>query len=104
MGAAYPHPPTAAQRAPGSRRDGRGGTTPWTQRLRLLGVAGALAMILGGCAASPEAARVRGEPGADPGNHGNPVVLVAPPDEFERVYYGIPYEGPAGASEDTAES
>jgi hypothetical protein len=63
-----------------------------------------MAVILGGCAASPEAARVPGEPGADPGNHGDPIELVAPADEFERVYYGIPYDGPAVASEDTSQS
>ncbi len=44
------------------------------RRLRLWGLAAAAAVVLGGCASSPEAARVRGEPGADPGNHGNPVV------------------------------
>jgi hypothetical protein len=71
---------------------------------RLVGAGAALVVILGGCAASPEAARVPGEPGADPGNHGNPVVLVAPPDRFDRVYYDIPYDGPRAASEDTSQS
>jgi hypothetical protein len=47
---------------------------------------------------------VRGEPGADPGNHGNPVVLLAPPDRVDRVYYDDPYIGPAAASEDTSQS
>jgi hypothetical protein len=63
-----------------------------------------LTLILAGCASSPEAARVRGEPGADVGNHGDPVVLLAPPDRFERVYKGIPYDGPAAARPDTSES
>ena len=74
------------------------------RRLRLWGLAAAAAVILGGCASSPEAARVRGEPGADPGNHGNPVVLLEPLDRDERVYYGDPYEGPAVAREDTSQS
>jgi hypothetical protein len=74
------------------------------RRLRLIGVAAALVVVLAGCASSPEAARVRGEPGADPGNHGNPVVLLAPPERAERVYYEVPYDGPAAASEDTAQS
>jgi hypothetical protein len=74
------------------------------RRLRLWGLAAAAAVVLGGCASSPEAARVRGEPGADPGNHGNPVILQEPPERFDRVYYEIPYDGPAVASEDTAQS
>jgi hypothetical protein len=74
------------------------------RRLRLIGFAAALLVVLAGCASSPEAARVRGEPGADPGNHGNPVVLLAPPERAERVYYDVPYDGPAAASEDTAQS
>jgi hypothetical protein len=78
-------------------------SAPRARRLCRIAVAGVVAVMLAGCAASPEAARVRGEPGADPGNHGNPVELIAPPDEFARVYYGIPYEGPAAASEDTAQ-
>ena len=73
------------------------------RRLRLIGVAAALVVILAGCASSPEAARVRGEPGADPGNHGNPVVLLAPPERAERVYYEIPLVE-QGASEDTSQS
>jgi hypothetical protein len=72
-------------------------------RLRLVAIAAVLATILGGCASSPEAARVRGEPGADPGNHGNPVVLLAPSDRDERVYYDIPPDE-QGASEDTSRS
>jgi hypothetical protein len=63
-----------------------------------------MVVLLAGCASSPEAARVRGEPGADPGNHGDPVVLLAPPDRVERVYYDDPYEGPAVAREDTSQS
>jgi hypothetical protein len=70
----------------------------------LIGLAGALALVLGGCASSPEASRVPGEPGADLGNHGNPVQLLEPPDRVERVYYDIPYDGPAAASEDTSQS
>ena len=42
------------------------------RRLRLWGLTAAAAVILGGCASSPEASRVPGEPGADVGNHGNP--------------------------------
>lgn len=74
------------------------------RRLRLIGLGALLAVLLSGCASSPEAARVRGEPGADPGNHGSPVELVAPPDRFARVYYEIPYDGPRVASADTAQS
>ena len=74
------------------------------RRLRLWGLAAAAAVILGGCASSPEAARVRGEPGADPGNHGNPPVLLEPAGREERVYYEVPYDGPAVASADTAQS
>ena len=73
------------------------------RRLRLWGLAAATAVVLGGCASSPEAARVRGEPGADPGNHGNPVVLLTPPDRAERVYYDIPFDE-QGASEATSRS
>src|SRR5690349_10749664 len=74
------------------------------RRLRLIGIGVGIAVLLGGCATSPEAARVRGQPGADPGNHGNPVVLLAPPDRVERVYYEIPYDGPKAVSEDTSQS
>ena len=74
------------------------------RRLRLLAMTAALAVVLAGCAASPEASRVPGEPGADIGNHGNPVQLVGSQDEFDRVYYDIPYDGPAVASEDTSQS
>ena len=78
--------------------------TPSPRRLRLIGAAAALVVLLAGCASSPEAARVRGEAGADPGNHGNPVELLAPPERFDRVYYEVPYDGPAAASEDTSQS
>jgi hypothetical protein len=74
------------------------------RRLRLIGVGVALVVFLGGCASSPEEARVRGEPGADPGNHGNPVELLAPADRAERVYYEIPYDGPSVTSPDTSQS
>jgi hypothetical protein len=74
------------------------------RRLRLVALLAVLAMILAGCAASPEASRVRGEVGADPGNHGNPVELVGPLDREDRVYAGIPYDGPKVASPDTAQS
>jgi hypothetical protein len=74
------------------------------RRLRLIGAAAVLVVLLAGCASSPEAARVPGEPGADPGNHANPVVLLAPPERFDRVYYEVPYDGPAPASEDTSQS
>jgi hypothetical protein len=73
------------------------------RRLRLWGLTAAAAVILGGCASSPEASRVPGEPGADVGNHGNPLVLVEPLDRDERVYYEIPFEE-QGASEDTSQS
>lgn len=79
----------------------------WPRAVRLsprLLAAGLLTLILAGCASSPEAARVRGEPGADVGNHGDPVVLLAPPDRVERVYSGVPYDGPAVAQPDTSES
>jgi hypothetical protein len=74
------------------------------RRLRGIGIGVVVTLLLGGCASSPEASRVRGEPGADPGNHGNPVELLAPPDRVERVYYEIPYDGPSVASEDTSQS
>jgi hypothetical protein len=74
------------------------------RRLRLIGAGVALVVLLAGCASSPEAARVRGEPGADPGNRGNPVELLAPPERFDRVYYDVPYHGPAAASADTSQS
>jgi len=63
-----------------------------TRRLRLWGLAAAAAVVLGGCASSPEAARVQGERGADPGNHGNPLMLIAPPERIDRVYYDDPYD------------
>ena len=85
----------------GYRLSVRGARFP--RRLRLIGAAAALAIVLGGCASSPEAGRVRGEPGADPGNHGDPVVLLAPADRVERVYYDVPLEE-QGAGEDTAQS
>jgi hypothetical protein len=75
-----------------------------TRRLRLWSLTAAAAVVLGGCASSPEAARVRGEPGADPGNHSNPVVLLAPADRAERVYYDIPLEESQGSSEDASRS
>src|SRR3954462_4022229 len=75
-----------------------------SRRLRLIAAGAALVVLLAGCASSPEAARVPGEPGADPGNHANPVVLLAPPERFDRVYYEVPYDGPAPASEDTSKS
>jgi hypothetical protein len=80
------------------------GTSIQKRRLRLLGTGVVITLFLAGCASSPEAARVRGEAGADPGNHGNPVVLLAPPERVDRVYYEVPYDGPAAASEDTSQS
>jgi hypothetical protein len=74
------------------------------RQLRLLGAGAALIVLLGGCASSPEAARVRGEPGADPGNHGNPVILLEPLERVDRVYYDVPYDGPAAVSADVSES
>lgn len=70
---------------------------------RLLAAA-LITLVLAGCAASPEAGRVRGEPGADVGNHGNPVVLLEPPDRVERVYAGAPFDEPPETAPDTAES
>jgi hypothetical protein len=74
------------------------------RKLRLIGAGAALVVLLAGCASSPEASRVPGELGADPGNHGNPVVLLEPSERFDRVYYEVPYDGPAAASEDTSQS
>jgi hypothetical protein len=74
------------------------------QRWRLLGIGLLAATFLSGCAASPEEARVRGEPGADPGNHGNPVVLLEPPDRVERIYYEIPDDEPDITIPDTSQS
>ena len=74
------------------------------RRLRLWGLAAAAAVILGGCASSPEASRVSGEPGADVGNHANPVVLLEPLERVDRVYYDVPYDGPAAVSADVSES
>ncbi len=85
-----PHHPTPDTRHP--------------HQLRLIGAAAALVVLLAGCASSPEASRVRGELGADPGNHGNPVVLLEPAERDNRVYYEVPYDGPAAASEDTSQS
>jgi hypothetical protein len=69
----------------------------------LFGIGAVITLVLGGCASSPEAGRVRGEPGADPGNRGNPVVLLEPPERADRVYYEIPFVE-QGASEDTSQS
>jgi hypothetical protein len=77
---------------------------PRARRLPLLVTLAGLAVILTGCVGSPEAARLPGQPGADPGNHGNPVQLLAPANEFDRIYAGIPYEGPQVATEDTSQS
>ena len=71
--------------------------------LRNVGFGIALLLLLAGCVASPEAARVSG-PGADVGNRGNPVELLAPADRFNRIYYGIPYVGPRVAQEDTSQT
>jgi hypothetical protein len=74
------------------------------RRLRLIGVSGVLVVLLGGCSVSPEASRVPGESGADVGNHGNPVTLLAPPDRFDRIYADTPYNGPRIAKPDTSQS
>jgi hypothetical protein len=101
--------PAAVGRVPSGRRGrgvrasaGRGGQG--VRPFLLIAVSGALLVLLAGCAMSPEAARVRGEPGADPGNHGDPVELLAPPSEFTRVYADVPYIGPSVATEDTSQS
>ena len=88
------------------RKSEVGGRTLWAggRRLRLVAAAGVSVLILGGCVASPEAARVPGEPGADPGNHGNPIQMHGSADRFVRVYYDVPYDGPSVAREDTTQS
>jgi len=63
-----------------------------------------MALLLGGCSASPEEARVRGEPGADLGNRGSSVELLEPADPFERIFYNVPYDGPSVLNEDTSQS
>ena len=93
-----------ASDAPRSAHRERGWGEGSQRRLRLIGAGAALVVLLAGCASSPEASRVPGELGADPGNHGNPVVLLAPPERFDRVYYEVPYDGPAAASADTSQS
>ena len=100
--------------APGDRVTGNVPPTPrhpdtptpssGSRRLRLIGAGAALVVLLAGCASSPEASRVPGEPGADVGNHGNPVVLLEPLERVDRVYYDVPYDGPAAASADTSQS
>jgi hypothetical protein len=92
--------------APGDRVTGNVPPTPSSdsRRLRLIGAGAALVVLLAGCASSPEASRVPGEPGADVGNHGNPVVLLEPLERVDRVYYDVPYDGPAAASADTSQS
>ncbi len=75
-----------------------------SRRLRLMGFGATLLVTLTGCAFSPEAARVRGEPGADVGNHGNPVVLLEPPNRGKRIYAGVPYDEPPETVPDTSES
>ncbi len=80
------------------------GTSAGWRRLRLFGVAGVLVVVLGGCSVSPEASRVSGEPGADVGNHGNPIELLAPPNRFDRIYADTPYDGPRIAKPDTSQS
>lgn len=62
--------------------------------LRFVGVGATLVIILGGCASSPEAGRLPGEPGADPGNRGDSIVLLAPAERFDRVYYEVIDESP----------
>ena len=79
-------------------------TSVQKRRLRLFSMGMVITLFLGGCASSPEASRVPGELGADPGNRGNPVVLLEPPERVDRVYYEVPYDGPTAASEDTSQS
>lgn len=73
------------------------------RRVRLLVAGAGVILLLGGCTASPEASRTRGEPGGDVGNHGQPVQLLEPADRFERIFYDIPFREPAVTSEDTAQ-
>jgi hypothetical protein len=79
-------------------------TGGWKRRLQFLGIMGLLMVVLAGCVPSPEAMRLPGQAGADVGNHGNPIQLIAPPDRVERVYYDIPYDGPHVAKPDTLQS
>jgi len=76
---------------------------PRTRRARLLAAGAGIVLVLGGCSVSPEASRAPGEPGGDVGNHGQPVQLLEPTDRFERIFFDIPYDGPAVATEDTAQ-
>jgi len=73
------------------------------RRARLLTAGAGIVLLLGGCSVSPEASRTPGEPGGDVGNHGQPVQLLEPTDRFERIFFDIPYDGPAVATEDTAQ-
>lgn len=73
------------------------------RRAWLLAAGAGAILLLGGCSVSPEAARTRGEPGGDVGNHNQPVQLLEPADRFERIFYGIPLKEPAGTTEDTAQ-
>jgi hypothetical protein len=73
------------------------------RRVRMLVAGAGIALLLGGCSVSPEASRTRGEPGGDVGNHGQPVQLLEPTDRFERIFWDIPFDGPAVATEDTAQ-
>lgn len=75
---------------------------PRTPRgVRLLAAGAGVILLLGGC--SPEASRTRGEPGGDVGNHGQTVQLLEPTDRFERIFWDIPFDEPAVATEDTAQ-
>jgi hypothetical protein len=73
------------------------------RRAWLLAAGAGATLLLAGCSLSPEAARTRGEPGADVGNHGRPVQLLEPTDRFERIFFDVPYDGPRVATEDTAQ-
>lgn len=100
VGRRAPVPPSPVADGPGIRwTAGKG-----TKTLHLIGAGVGLVVILGGCAASPEASRRPGASGADVGNRRDSVELLAPPDRFDRIYFETPYVGPRVAVPDTSQS
>ncbi|MCC6312838.1 MAG: hypothetical protein IT337_02405 [Thermomicrobiales bacterium] len=74
---------------------GAGLRRTWPRRAGLTLAAGIAMLTLAGC--GPEAARVRGgAPGADVGNHGNPVVLLQAP-RIESIFFQTPDDLPASS-------